>query len=81
MHEIGIAESILKGVLMRAKEHKIKKISKISLRVGELKMVSNDSLQGAFDLVSQGTIAEGARLEVDFIPGDELSIQEIEVEE
>ncbi len=80
MHEFTIAKAILKGVLKKASEHKAKKISRVGLRVGLLKMVTPVSLQNAFDIVSSGTIANQARLEVEEVPGDELSIINIEIE-
>ncbi|RKY40660.1 MAG: hypothetical protein DRP76_01425 [Candidatus Omnitrophota bacterium] len=80
MHEFTIAKAILKGVLKEVSEHNAKKISRVGLRVGLLKMVTPVSLQNAFDIVSSGTIANQARLDVEEVPGDELSIINIEIE-
>lgn len=80
MHELGIAQSILKGVQEKAREHKAEKVTLINVKVGQLKMVSDGSLQEAFALVAKGTSAEGAELRIEFTPGDELSIENIEAE-
>ena len=80
MHEFGIARTILESVLKKAEGHGAKKISRIALKVGQLKMVTPSSLQNAFDLVSSGTAAEGAKLKVEEVAGDELSVQSIEVD-
>ncbi|HEC68960.1 MAG TPA: hydrogenase maturation nickel metallochaperone HypA [Candidatus Omnitrophica bacterium] len=80
MHEFTIAKAILKGVLKEVSKHNAKKISRVGLRVGLLKMVTPVSLQNAFDIVSSGTIANQARLDVEEVPGDELSIINIEIE-
>jgi hydrogenase nickel incorporation protein HypA/HybF len=80
MHEFGIAQSILDSVIKKAKEYNAREISRIELRVGLLKMVTPISLQNAFDMVSSGTIANQAKLDVEEVPGDELSIMNIEIE-
>lgn len=80
MHDFRIAEAILEGVLRKAKEHNARRISRIQLKVGILKMVTPLSLQNAFDMVSSGTVANQAKLDVEEIPGDELVISNVEVE-
>jgi hydrogenase nickel incorporation protein HypA/HybF len=80
MHEFGIAESILKGVLKNIEKDKVKKVSRINLKVGQMKMVTEESLQNAFDLVSKDTPARGAKLGIEFIPGNDLVIENIEAE-
>ena len=80
MHKFTIAKTILNGALKKASEHNAKKVSVVELRVGLLKMVTPISLQNAFDIVSSGTIANQARLDVEEVPRDELSIMNIEIE-
>lgn len=80
MHELGIAQSILKGVLEKAKEHRANEITLISVKVGQMKMVSDGSLQEAFSLIAKGTLAEGAELRIEFVPGDELTVENMEAE-
>ncbi len=79
MHEFVIAQSILDGVLKKVKERNVEKISRIELRVGLLKIVTPVSLQNAFNIVSSGTIANQAKLDVEEVPGDDVSIINIEI--
>ena len=44
------------------------RIHQLRLRVGELSGVVPDALQFAFDVVCRGTMAEGARLEIESVP-------------
>jgi len=80
MHELGIAHDILNAVFKELEAHDYSKVKKICLNVGEFNMITEDSLQGAFDLASENTKAKGARLEVVQIPGMELEIRHIEAE-
>jgi Zn finger protein HypA/HybF involved in hydrogenase expression len=80
MHDFHIAQFILDGSLKKAKEHGAIKINRIKLKVGLLKMVSPDSLQNAFDTIAHETIASQAKLDVETVPGEELSIVNIEIE-
>jgi hydrogenase nickel incorporation protein HypA/HybF len=43
-------------------------VTQIDLRVGTLRQVVVDSLEFYVDLVSRGTVCEGARLEVEVVP-------------
>ena len=79
MHEYGIARSILSAVLEKCPAGK--KITGVKLRVGEMKMVTRESLQGAFEIVANDTTAETARLDMELVPGDELTVLEAEIEE
>ena len=44
------------------------RVLKIRLRIGSLSGVVPDSLRFAFDVVCQGTMAEGATLEIEAVP-------------
>lgn len=59
MHELTVAESILEIVTNAAQK---RRITGISLVIGEFTSISPDSLKFCFDLISRGTIAEGAVL-------------------
>jgi len=80
MHEYSIAESLLKAMLKKAEEHNLTKVTGAKVKVGILKMVTEDALQGAFDIVAKGTNAEGAKLDIQITPSDELTLLEIEGE-
>ncbi|WNI18870.1 hydrogenase maturation nickel metallochaperone HypA [Actinacidiphila sp. ITFR-21] len=66
MHELSITQSIVDAVCERAAG---RPVYAVQVRVGMLTAVVADSLRFCFDLVAEGTVAEGARLEIDRPPG------------
>jgi hydrogenase nickel incorporation protein HypA/HybF len=65
MHELAIAESILRI----AGEHAAgRRVAKVELRVGHLRQVVPEALAFSFELVAQGTPLEGAELELEEVP-------------
>ena len=64
MHEFSTMESILKSVLKVAEEHGAEEILGIELRVGELTFLNPEQLRFAFQVLSEGTKAEGAKLKI-----------------
>lgn len=65
MHELGIAKDLLDIVLLKARENHLKKITKISVMLGEASGIEEDFLRHSLvgHLLS-GTIASGCRLEI-----------------
>jgi Zn finger protein HypA/HybF involved in hydrogenase expression len=80
MHEFTLAKTILDSVLKKAKDYNLKRITGIKLKIGFLKMVTPVSLQNAFNIVSMGTKAYRAKLDIEEVAGDELLIINIEGE-
>lgn len=68
MHEYSIAQSIMQIILAEAEKAKARKILKVSLSIGDLTGVFPDSLSFCFELLSKGTIAEGAKLTIEKVP-------------
>jgi len=67
VHELSIAESLIGILAEEARNHKIERINKVKLQVGELAAVVPESLTFCFELVSKDTVAEGAVLEIETI--------------
>lgn len=65
MHELPIAENILDIALRHAQGHQI---TDIFLEIGQLSSIIDNSIQGFWDLISKGTMAEGANLHFQRIP-------------
>ena len=65
MHELSIAQSILDIAVEHAGE---RRIVAVDVRVGHLRQVVPDALSFAFALLTEGTAAEGARLEIEHVP-------------
>lgn len=68
MHEVSIMQNALEIALEQAHLAKAAKIHALKLRVGELSGVVPEALEFAFDVVTQGTIATNARLDIEYIP-------------
>jgi hydrogenase nickel incorporation protein HypA/HybF len=78
MHEVAIAQGILDVVLDVAEGRETRTVR---IRAGELQAISQESLQFCFELVAQDSPAAAARVEVEIVPGDELTIQSIELDD
>jgi hydrogenase nickel incorporation protein HypA/HybF len=66
MHELGIAQEIIAIVSKRAGAARV---MRVVLEIGQHALILPDSIRFCFDLCSEGTVAEGARLEIHEIPG------------
>ena len=68
MHELPVTESILKIVLKHARANGVRKVKTVRLKVGKLSDLEDGWIQRYFDYLSKGTVAEGARLEIERAP-------------
>ena len=68
MHELSITQSILNIALSSAENAHAKKINKIKITLGEMTGCVPQYIQEYFDIVSEDTIAYGAKLEFNRIP-------------
>jgi hydrogenase nickel incorporation protein HypA/HybF len=68
MHELAIAESIIKTVLDEAERRKLGYIKKIAVRVGALTDIVPDALRFGFEAASIDTPLQGTTLEINTIP-------------
>lgn len=69
MHELAITEGILKVATSEAEKHKVSRVTVIKLRIGELSGVVPALIQDYFNIVSQGTVADGALITIERVPG------------
>lgn len=69
MHEMALTEGILDLVEDEAKTAGFKSVKVVRLEVGSLSHVSVEALRFCFDSVTQGSIAEGAVLDIVTIDG------------
>ena len=61
-------ESALALVRRHAAEQQAHRVDRVVLRIGTLAGVEPDALRFAFDVVSRGTVVEGAVLEIEPVP-------------
>jgi len=66
MHELGIAQEVVAIVSERAGEARV---ARVVLEIGRHALVLPDSIRFCFDLCCEGTVLEGARLEIIEVPG------------
>nr|WP_237554480.1 hydrogenase maturation nickel metallochaperone HypA [Streptomyces sp. SID4948] len=63
---MSITQSVVDAVCERAAGRPVRTVK---VRVGVLTAVVADSMRFCFDLITEGTVAEGAHLEIDQPPG------------
>ena len=68
MHEMSIAKHLLEIATEKARENSAERITAITLRLGALSCVHKDALKFSFDVVAEGTLAEGAELNYIDVP-------------
>ncbi|MBN1368481.1 MAG: hydrogenase maturation nickel metallochaperone HypA [Dehalococcoidales bacterium] len=68
MHELSITQSMFDLVLEQAKQASAQKVVSINLVIGEMTGVVGDSVQFYLELLSKGTIAEEAKLNIKSVP-------------
>lgn len=65
MHELSLMESALTMVLDRARETGAHRVHAVRLRIGTLSGVVPEALAFAFEVLTPGTLADGAQLLID----------------
>ena len=68
MHELSIMQSALSLALDQARQAGAGRVHTITLRIGALSGVVPDALEFAFEALTPGTLAEGARLAIEPVP-------------
>ena len=68
MHEFSIVQGLIQQVEEQLEKANCKKVLTIEVEVGEMSGVVVDALEFAFDVCSEGTVADGAKLTVTMVP-------------
>ena len=68
MHELAITQSILDIAQKVAAEHGAAKVKSVRIMLGEYSGVVPQCIQDYFDVVSKGTVVEGAFLDIRRLP-------------
>ena len=66
MHEMAITQSVVDAVCDHAAG---RRVQSVKVEVGALCAVVPDAMQFCFELATEGTVADGARLDLDVRPG------------
>jgi len=68
MHELSIAQGVMKIIQEEVQRHGVSKVTTVHVRVGQLSNLVPDALLFAFDAIKEGTVAEGATLDIETVP-------------
>jgi hydrogenase nickel incorporation protein HypA/HybF len=68
MHELALAQNLLKIVCQAAQENGLLKVTGICIVCGEMMGIVPDALQFGFEVSSVSTVAQGAKLEYKELP-------------
>ncbi len=69
MHEFSFAYQIFKIAEATALKYNSNKITEVYLEIGELTLIVPELLKQSFKMATTGSIAEGAELVIEIIPG------------
>ncbi|GAB6050468.1 hydrogenase maturation nickel metallochaperone HypA [Hydrogenophilus islandicus] len=69
MHEMALAESVVRLAEESALAEGAARIRSVILEIGALSCVAPEALQFCFDAVCRGTLAEGAELRIERVEG------------
>ncbi len=65
MHEFSLAQSMLEVAVSEAQRVGAHHITRLKCRVGDLRQIDGQLLRDAFEVVREGTVCEGAELDVE----------------
>lgn len=78
MHELSVTREIV-AIVCDAAQHR--RVHKVTLEIGRQSCVAPEAIAFCFEVVAQGTLAEGARLDIHATDGTELNVATMEIEE
>jgi len=64
MHEVAVMSQIVELVLSEAKKRDAEQVSRVKLEIGEYTFLGEEQMRFAFEVLSKGTVAEGALLDI-----------------
>jgi hydrogenase nickel incorporation protein HypA/HybF len=75
MHEMSLAEGVLQLIEDAALSQGFSRVKTVWLEIGQLAVVEPEAMRFCFDAVTRDTIAEGAVLEIIYLPGRGWCVQ------
>jgi hydrogenase nickel incorporation protein HypA/HybF len=68
MHELSIAESLLKIINEEMEKHGVSRLIRVKIVCGQMSAIVPDALDMAFEVLTVGTPQEGAHIELEELP-------------
>ena len=75
MHEMALCEGVLQILVANAKSQGYQQVKRVWLEIGGLSGVEPEAMRFGFDVVTKGTLADRARLEIIEVPGEAWCMQ------
>ena len=75
MHEFSLAQSVVETVLQVAAQHGASAVEEVNLEVGEVALVNMQQLEWHIRMLTQDTLADGARLSWTSVPATILCLE------
>lgn len=68
MHEMSIAQGLIEIIEEEMEKHGAKTLRSVHLRIGQLSAVVPEALSFCFEVITEGTALQGARLYMEIVP-------------
>lgn len=68
MHELSMADGILKAVIKNAEENQATEVLEVTVEIGKLALLNPEQVKFMLDVLSEDTIANGAKFTMEEIP-------------
>jgi hydrogenase nickel incorporation protein HypA/HybF len=68
MHEMSIAQSLIEIIEEEMEKHGAKALRSVRLHIGQLSAVVPEALSFCFEVITEGTALQGARLNMEIVP-------------
>lgn len=75
MHEMSIIAGVMDSVVPSAVQAGATRVLSISLRIGDMTEVVDEALDFAFEVLTEGTLCEGAQLKVEKVHPESVCFQ------
>ncbi|HAU5606234.1 hydrogenase maturation nickel metallochaperone HypA [Citrobacter koseri] len=66
MHELSLCQSAVEIIQQQAEQHGVTRVTGVWLEIGALSCVEESAVRFSFDIVCQGTLAQGCALHIDY---------------
>lgn len=68
MHELSVTQNLLEITLRHARQAKATRVVELNIVIGQLASIVDDSVQFYWNMIAEGTEAQGAKLNFQRIP-------------